>query len=176
MKLKKGDKIGGLQLPSTAGNIFNISEVIGKKTLITFYRFATCPFCNLRLNEFSNRYNELDKNFRVVAIFDASLDFLTKSTEKHSAPFPILADENFEYFEKFEVEQSIWKFLIGSALGSLKIFSAFARGYFPRELKSMTTVPVDILLSEDGTIEKVYYGKNTTDHLKFDEIKDFSFS
>jgi peroxiredoxin len=176
MRINKGDKIGELQLPSTSGNTFDISEVIGKKTLITFYRFATCPFCNLRLNEFSKRFDELDENFRVVAIFDSSIDFLTKNTNKHSAPFPILADENFEYFKKFQVEQSIWKFLIGSTLGSLKIFSAFARGYFPRELRSMTTVPVDILLNEDGIVEKVYYGSNTTDHLKFDEIKSFSIS
>lgn len=40
----------------------------------------------------------------------------------------------------------------------------------------MTTVPVDILLKKDGIIEKVYYGSNTTDHLKFDDIKTFSLS
>ena len=96
--------------------MFLISVILFEKTLITFYRFASCPFCNLSLNEFCLRYKELDKNFRVVAIFNAPLDFLTKSTKKHSAPFPILADE------------------------------------------------------------KVYYGSNTTDHLKFDDIKTFSLS
>ena len=33
MRINKGDKIGELQLPSTSGNTFDISEVIGKKTL-----------------------------------------------------------------------------------------------------------------------------------------------
>ena len=38
----------------------------------------------------------------------------------------------------------------------------------------MTTVPVDILMNEDGVIEKAYYGKNTTAHLNFNEILEFS--
>ena len=38
----------------------------------------------------------------------------------------------------------------------------------------MRTVPVDILINEDGTIEKAYYGKNTTDNLMFDDVKSFS--
>ena len=39
---------------------------------------------------------------------------------------------------------------------------------------SMRTVPVDILINADGTIETAYYAKNTTDHLSFDEVKTFS--
>ena len=38
----------------------------------------------------------------------------------------------------------------------------------------MTTVPVDILIDENGVIEKAYYWKNTTDHLSFKEVLDFS--
>ena len=67
--------------------------------------------------------------------------------------------------------------MVGLALWFFKIFNAFGLGYFPLPVKgSMTTVPVDILLKKDGIIEKVYYGPNTTDHLKFDDIKTFSLS
>ena len=96
--------------------------------------------------------------------------------EKHTAPFTILADENFEYFSKYEVEKSLIKFLIGSLVGFLRILKASSKGYFPMELKGMTIVPVDVLINETGVIEKVYYGKNTTDHMSFDEIKNFSLS
>ena len=175
MKLSKGDKIDSLELPSTSGGTFNIKDIAGKKTLLTFYRFASCPFCNLRINEFTKRYSELGTDFEVVAIFDSPLDFLIKNAKKHNAPFMILADENFEYFKRYDVEQSTWKFIVGSILGSFKILSAFAKGYVPLQIKgSMRTVPVDILINEDGTIEKAYYGKNTTDHLAFNEVKSFS--
>ena len=77
-----------------------------------------------------------------------------------------MADESFKYFEEFEVEQSAWKFFFGSCIDFYKIFNATLKGYIPLRFKgSMTTVPVDILINEDGVIEKAYYGKNTTDQL-----------
>jgi peroxiredoxin len=103
------------------------------------------------------------------------LDHLTKSTKKHNAPFEILADESFEYFKKYEVEQSACKFFLGSFIRSYKIINTTLKGYIPLRFKgSMTTVPEDILIDEQGVIEKAYYGKNTTDHLSFEEILDFS--
>ena len=105
MKLTKGDKISELKLPNTRGGQFDIDSIKGKKTLLTFYRFAQCPFCNLRINEFVTRFPELGDKLNVVAIFDSPLDHLIKSTKKHNAPFEILADENFKYFKKYKVEQ-----------------------------------------------------------------------
>ena len=177
MKLKKGDKIKELTLPSTDGELFKIESTLGKKTLITFYRFASCPFCNLRIFEMNQRFSELDKNLKVIAIFDSKIDFLIKNMKKHNTPFIILADENFKYFKKFEVEKSLWKFILGTTFGFIRFCRALSKGYIPLVMKgSMLTVPVDILVNEKGEIEKVYYGKNTGDHLSFDQIKQFSFN
>jgi peroxiredoxin len=174
MKLTPGELITEIELPSIDGETFSIKTIRGKKSLLTFYRFATCPFCNLRIHEITERYNELGENFEIVAIFNSSQDYLANVMEKHTAPFTILADENFKYFSKYEVEKSISKFMIGSIVGFFRILKASSKGYFPLELKGMTIVPVDVLINETGVIEKVYYGKNTTDHMSFDEIKKFS--
>ena len=95
MKLQKGDKITEINLPSIDGKNFSFNKIKGKKTLLTFYRFATCPFCNLRIHEIINRYEELGKNFEMVAIFSSTREHLSKTMKKHNAPFTILADENF---------------------------------------------------------------------------------
>ena len=174
MKLAPGEKLSEIKLPSIEGSEFSIKKIKGKKTLLTFYRFATCPFCNLRIHELTKRYNELGKNFEMIAIFNSSPDYLAKQMGKHNAPFTILADENFDYFAKYEVEKSLPKFMIGSLVGFFRILKAGLKGYFPMELQGMTIVPVDVLINEAGIIEKVYYGKNTTDHISFDEIKKFS--
>ena len=68
MKLQKGDKITEINLPSTDGKNFSFNKIKGKKTLLTFYRFATCPFCNLRIHEIINRYEELGKNLSLIHI------------------------------------------------------------------------------------------------------------
>ena len=79
-----------------------------------------------------------------------------------------MADESFKYFEEFEIEQSACKFFLGSCILFYKIFNATLKGYIPLRFKgSMTTVSADILINEDGVIEKANYGKNTTDHLSF---------
>ena len=176
MKLKKGDKIEELTLPSINGEIFSIENIYGKKTLISFYRFATCPFCNLRIFEINKRFSELNDNLEVIAIFDSNIDFLSKNMKKHNSPFKILADENFKYFKKFEIEKSVFKFFLGTAFGFFRFFRAIFKGYIPYAVKgSMLTIPVDILVNEKGNVENVYYGKNTCDHLSFNEIKQFSF-
>ena len=175
MRLSKGDVINNLNLPAITGKNFDIKEISGKKTLLTFYRFATCPFCNLRIYEMQQRFTELENKLNVVAIFDSPIDFLIKSMKKHDTSFTILADENFEYFTKYEVEQSIWKFLIGTTTHFLRFCRALSKGFVPIVMKgSLTTVPVDILINNDGIIEKVYYGKSTADHLNFEEIKRFA--
>ena len=96
MKIKEGDKFQDLKLPNIKGGECDINALRGKKSLITFYRFAQCPFCNLRINEFVKRYDEFDNKLNIIAIFDSPLDHLIKSAERHNAPFDILADENFK--------------------------------------------------------------------------------
>ena len=174
MKLKKGQKIPELNLPNTKGGQFELNNIKGKKTLITFYRFAQCPFCNLRINELVKRYHEFQGNLNIVAVFDSPLDHLIKSTKRHNAPFEILADDSFKYFKEYEVERSAWKFFLGSIIRFYKIFDATLKGYIPLSFRgSLTTVPVDILVNDNGIIEKVHYGRNTTDHMNFEEILDF---
>ena len=107
MKLTPGKLITEIELPSIEGEKFSIKKIKGKKTLLTFYRFATCPFCNLRIHEITERYNELGENFEIIAIFNSSQDYLAKVMEKHTAPCTILAEENFEYFSIFDEEKSL---------------------------------------------------------------------
>ena len=101
MKLVPGEKLSEIKLPSIQGSEFSIKKIKGKKTLLTFYRFATCPFCNLRIHEITKRYDELGKNFEMVAIFNSSQDYLTKKMGKHNAPFTILADQNFDFAKSY---------------------------------------------------------------------------
>ena len=177
MRLKPGDKIEELSLMSIDGKKFNIKDIKNKKIFITFYRFASCPFCNLRINEIVKRYNEFGSDFEMVAIFDSPIDNLIKQTKKHKAPFWILADEEFFYYKKFSVEQSFIKFLIGTVVRFHRLMLASLKGYIPFTFKgSVSTIPVDILIDKNGVIREVYYGKNTSDHLSFDKIKSFSLN
>ncbi len=177
MEIKKGDALDNIQLPTSNGKIFNTMDLKGKKVLLTFYRFASCPMCNVRLNTFVRRYEEFNKDFAKVAIFHSSVNNLKHFTDRHNAPFAILADEHYSYFKKYDVKRSFLVFLLSQITRGLKIWMAMFRGFIPYRIKGyMGILPVDILINKDGIVEAVKYGKDIADHMNFEDVKLFANS
>jgi len=179
MKISKGDKLEEITLPRDDGSTFNLSETNGKKVLLTFYRIAGCSFCNLRLNEINKRFNEFGNNFTHVGIFHSPVDNLKSYMKKHGAlPFTVLADENFEYFEKYEIERSWSKLFLAGLYKTFVIFPALIRGFMPIPLGGyFNTAVTDIMINEEGIVEEVLYAKkHAADHFAFNKVKEFSLS
>ena len=176
MKRKQNDSVTTIILPSIDGTTFNSDKLKGKKYLLSFFRFAACPFCNLRIHELVNRFSEFGNDFTIVAIFDSPLDNLQRHTKKHHAPFPILADETNKYYKEYRVERSFSGMLKGMFGRMPTLLKAmFVKGYLPLDFKgSWLTMPVDILVDENGIIQTDYYGKDEGDHLPFEQIKTFA--
>ena len=177
MKIKIGDKISELSLPNIDGTEFDLVKIQGKKALISFYRYSSCPFCHLRINETINNKSNFGEGFESIAIFNCTLESLQKSSSKHETSIYILADENREYFDKYSVQKSGIGVFVGSVIGIFRFMKAiFIKGFNP--LKSLsgafTGMPVDILVNKDGIVEQVKYGKTTIDHIPMREIIEFS--
>ena len=175
MKIKIGDKLENIKLKSISGEDFELGNTKGKKILLSFYRFAACPMCNLRINELMKSYDSFGKNFMHVAIFDSKIDNLKRFTSKHNAPFPILADEKYEYFAKYDVEKSFAKFLWSQIIRANRQFKGYFKGYLPIAFKGgITIMPVDVLINEDGIVERVKYAKDLSDHIPVKDLIKFS--
>jgi hypothetical protein len=55
------------------------------------------------------------------------------------------------------------------------LYAMFVKGYIPWTVKgSMTTMPLDILVDERGTVQSVYYGKDEGDHMPLNQITSFA--
>ena len=176
MKRKANDSVTDLSLPAIDGKQFDINELRGKRYLLSFFRFASCPFCNLRVHELVTRFDEFGDNFTAVAIFDSSLENLQRHAGKHQAPFPILADKENVYYREYGIEHSVLGVFKGMIMRMPTLLKGmFIKGYVPLVIKgSMTTMPADLLVDEDGVVQVAHYGKDEGDHLPFDEIKQFS--
>ncbi len=171
-----GDRVSPLRLQSLDGSWFDLDSLEGKPYLLAFHRFASCPFCNLRVHELVNRYHELGGNFTVVAIFDSSLKNLQQHADKHQAPFPILADPLRETYVNYGVEHSIYGVLKGmfKRLHTL-LYAMLIKGYWPFTIKgSISSMPADFLVDSGGTIRVAYYGRDEGDHLSFADLKRFA--
>lgn len=176
MKRKVNDAVTALSLPAIDGTTFDLDSLKGRRYMLSFFRFASCPFCNLRINELVFRFAELGAGFTIVAIFDSPLDNLQRHADKHQAPFPILADESNKYYREYGVERSLLGFFKGMLFRFPKLLHGMlGKRYLPLILKgNLLTMPLDMLVDEKGIIQVAYYGKDEGDHLPFAQIKAFS--
>ncbi len=173
--LKVGETIPRITLLGVDGLQFDSLSLIGKKFLLTFFRFATCPFCNMRMAELIKAKSELEENFEIVAIFESNIDHLKKHANKHVAKFPILADEKREYYQLFGVEKSLIGMVKGMLLRLPTLLTAIFRGYIPREVSSrFLTMPLSLLVDEQGVIQTVYQGKDEGDHIPINKVLSFA--
>ena len=176
MKIKKGDTLD-IELPTSEGKIFNLNETKGKKVLLTFYRIASCSLCNLRVSQITKRWNEFGSNFQHVSIWHAPEDFLKKNMDRHNIPFIALADKDYKYFNKYDVERSIGKTLLAFIYRLPSFLLAVLKGFIPFQLKGyMDIVITDVLIDESGKVVDVQYGRDIGHHYNFDKIKKFSLS
>jgi peroxiredoxin len=176
MKHKPGEPIIPITLPALDGSTFALDSLKGKPYMLSFLRFASCPFCNLRLHELVTRFDELGTDFSIVAIFDSSLENLQRHAEKHHAPFPVLADEENTYYQAYGIEKSLAGMFKGMFFRLPTLLKGmFVKGYLPVIIKgSMLTMPADFLVDKDGVIQTAYYGKDDGDHLPFARVKAFA--
>ncbi len=175
MRRHPGDQITPIRLPATDGSTFETDSLRGRPYLLSFLRFAGCPFCNLRIHELVRRFDELGEDFTIVAIFDSSLSNLKRHADRHEAPFPILADEDNRYYREYGVEHSVAGMWKGMIFRLPTLLGAMLKGYVPTTIKgSMTTMPADFLIDREGIIQRAYYATDEGDHLPFEEIKSFA--
>ena len=72
-QLKVGDDAPNFILPAIDGTLFDMSNFKGKRVILTFFRFSSCPFCNIRINRILKRWEEFDDDTVMVGVFDCLL-------------------------------------------------------------------------------------------------------
>ncbi len=175
-KLKIGDSAPDISLPAIDGSTFTMSSNKGNRIILTFFRFSTCPFCNIRINKIMKRWDEFPDDTIMVGVFDAEISDLAEKMAKHNPKFTIVADETYQYFLENGVHKSISRVLFAPLKAPITTFQAMFKGYIPLTLSmsKMSTIPVDILIDEEGKIVEAHYCKDTVDHLPIDRLISFA--
>lgn len=181
MRHQPGDPVIPFIMPTLDGGGFDLAQLDGRRYLLSFLRFATCPFCNLRVHQLVTRFPELGDDFTIIAIFDASLADLQRHGADHQAPFPILADEGHVWHQAYGIEHSFIGMLKGMFGRLPTMLQGMGKGYIPWPIpwpihRSLQVMPADFLVDENGIIRVAYYGKDEGDHIPFEEIKAFARS
>lgn len=173
--MEVGQCLPRIILPAIDGSEFDSKSLKGKKYLITFFRFATCPLCKLRVAQLAKLKAELVGNCEVVTIFESEIEHLKKHANKQIAIFPILADYNRQYYELFGVKKSLLGLFRGIPFRLPTVMKAMLSGYFPQEISSrFFSMPLSLLVDEQGIIRSIYNGKDAGDHMPLEQIIKFA--
>ena len=173
--METGQNIPQIRLPAIDGTQFDSQSLKGKKYLLTFFRFATCPFCNMRMSQLVQIKDELGKDFEIIAIFESEIKHLKKHANKHLAKFPILADQARQYYELFAVKKSVMGMIKGMLFRIPTVIKAMFRGYLPHEISTRYFImPLSILVDKQGVMHSIYHGKDEGDHIPLEQVLEFA--
>ena len=175
-RLKVGDAAPQFNLPSLDGSSLDLASFKGKRVILTFFRFDSCPFCNLRIHRLVKRWNEFPEDTVMVGIFDAKISALQKRMKKHEVPFHLVADETYETFLNSGVQKSFFRVMLAPLKAPLTFLETVFRGYVPMTLSiaKLSTLPVDVLIDEEGKVVEAHYCKDTVDHMPIEKMISFA--
>jgi thioredoxin-dependent peroxiredoxin len=173
-KLKTGQRAPGFNARDYLGKQVSLDDYKGKKVLLSFHVFASCPFCNLRVNETRNKQAEWSaRGLEIIHVFPSPGESVGRFAGKNDPPFAVIADPAKSLFSQYGISKS----LVGMFAGFLKVrrlFNAFKIVGLFTSLKNndapMHQLPADFIIDEKGILEHVYYAKTTSDNLPLDEI------
>lgn len=169
MKFKVGDKIPNLSLRNIHGKEVLLPSSETKYVHVQFRRFAGCPICNLHLQSFILRNEELIKaGIREVVFFHSPNDKLLPY--QGAFPFDVIGDPGKKYYRQFGVSASLL------ALLNPKVWPTMIKALLKKDKPSGSAdggslgLPADFLIDSTGKIVACYYGSHAYDQWSFNQL------
>lgn len=164
-----GDKAPNFTVTDINGECIQLEDYKGQHILLTFYRYATCPFCTVHFGRIMQEYEKYKANgVKVIAVFESSSEYIKRYISRHGAPFPIIADPEGKLYNRYNVKKSMLGLFIGMfRMPSLlkALLNPMYRPALPDG--NMSRIPADFVINTYGIIVDAHYGANITDHMPF---------
>lgn len=176
MQLIENQPAPDFQAKDISGSPVRISDLKGKKILLTFYRHVACPFTNLRFLELQ----ALDSYFRemdlvVLAVYESGSENLQRYSHDESFYARMIANPEYDLYSLYDIEQSTLKILYSMYKGAYAKGEEgrrrFKENFCPEGRKD--TLGADFLIDEAGLIQYAYYNQYLGDHLPVKDIIRF---
>lgn len=173
MRLKAGDTVPSFVSADFLGHIIDIEKLRGKKVMLSFYRYASCPICNFRMHELIMAHARLQTaGLEVIAVFQSPVGSIAKYVGCQDAPFPIIPDPTLKLYKRFGVESRWGGMFSFQVMGTA--FSAFIKGFLPGRVDGpFHRIPADFLIDANGRISVAHYGRNIDEHISLAEIESW---
>jgi peroxiredoxin Q/BCP len=151
-----------------------LADYRGRRVMLSFFRNAGCPFCNLRLYELTHRYRAWrEQGLEVIAVFSSPTEEVRKYVAKHPRPFRMIGDPVLGIYKRYRVEQSVAGVLKALLFKLPRVLRGAFLGGVPLINPHPTLVPADFLVDEYGLIRDIWYGRDASDHIPLKRVDAF---
>ena len=136
--MKIGDRAPEVLGKDENGNEIRLKDFEGRKLVLYFYPKDNTSGCTAEACSLRDRYSELQgAGYEVVGVSKDSATSHQKFKEKHSLPFPLIADVDRTLLEAM------------GAWGEKMMYGK----------KTMGTIRTTFIINEQGVIEQIFAGK-----------------
>ncbi|MDO3385859.1 redoxin domain-containing protein [Gilvimarinus sp. SDUM040013] len=171
--LETGDTAPTFVTQDIFDNTLSLDALKGQKVMLSFYRYASCPLCNLRIHELIDRWPQFEGKLCLIGVFQSPKQSMLRYVGKQDAPFALVADPAKQLYRNYGLEPRVGA-LLKMLLKPQQVLRAFRQGFWPGKIDaSLHTVPADFLIDENGRIHTAYYGKDIGDHLPLETVLNF---
>ena len=172
-RLTEGQTAPDFSITDMEGNTHMLENYRGQYLLLSFYRYASCPFCNLRISQMIQRIDTFKtQGLEILSVFQSPEEKIRQYVGKQKPPFAIVADPERKLYQTYKVETSWMGMLKAMVFGMGDMMKAFSKGFGPGTMEGeKNRLPADFLIGPDGTIIEAYYGKDIGDHMPFKTIE-----
>jgi len=151
---------------SIGGRRVSLEHLRGRPVLLKFYRFATCPICNLHMHRFVQEHEQVsDAGLTTIVLYHSPADKLAEGQD-YATPFDLVPDPEKKVFRAYGVERALRGMVSLSVMR--EYMKAMWAGYSPGLLTSdggITGNPADFIIDESGRVVFAHYGKQYADSL-----------
>lgn len=175
MKMAPGKRAAAFSTVDVDGHPVSLEQFRGKPVLLMFFRYASCPMCNLRLHDFASEYPRLHANgLSAVGFFHSSAHAIERNAGRQHYGFPLVPDPDQTIYRDFAVETSWRGFLQSMVLPSFyrDWIRSMRYGFWGGADRQMAKMPADFLVGPDGRFLLTHYGRDIGDHLSLPAIEN----
>lgn len=176
MRLALGQVAPSFATHDLSGRPVALENYRGAYVLLSFYRFAVCPVCNVRMHRLAQQAEMYrQRGLYFIACIESSLENTHFYLDRVTYPFPLIPDSKGELYQAYGVGSSVFGVMKGM-LTRQREYQEAARlnlgGWDVRRFDGQFgRMPADFLIGPDGRIRLAYYGH---DHGDFLDLEDLS--
>ncbi|OPF83741.1 alkyl hydroperoxide reductase [Streptomyces antioxidans] len=158
--LAVGARAPHFRLPSATGGTLALEDLLsaGAPVVLTFYRGAWCPYCNMTLRSLQRHHKDITaRGARLVAISPQRPDESLSQSQKHQLAFDVLSDIGSatarRYGLAFEVSEELAAHYARSGLDLERVNDGHAR---------VLPIPATYVIDRSGTVRWAFVDTDFT--------------